>query len=514
MQYGIRRTAAIVPIGWRWIIGCSVVLAATQATAQTEPAPLTFTVTYDAAVTPSYSGRVYVMLSSSSEQPRSGPSWFGTEPFFAVDVANWSPATPLVLDDTALGFPGKLSELPAGRYFVQAVIRCNPDAAEIGTAPGSAYSTSVELELDGQRTGNVALDITNVVPPRPFEETDRVKLVELPSPLLSEFYGRPITMRAAVILPPSYDQFPERRYPVLYWIDGFGADHYAYRRINRQWDNAGFNEEIARVVLDPSCFGGHHVFADSDNNGPRGTALVTELIPHLESRFRFVAAPTARFLSGHSSGGWSSLWLQVAYPDFFGGVWSIAPDPIDFRDFQRINLYQPGVNMYVDEQGQPRPIARQGDRPIGWYEPFAKMEAVYGDGGQLRSFEWVFSRRGADGQPEALYDRATGAVRPEVAESWRRYDIRLIVEESWAELGPKLQGKLHVFTGDLDTFYLDGAVGLFKESMQRLGSDAVVEIVSGRDHGSIASPDLRQRIDRELLERFHNSHPDLVRPGS
>src|SRR6202011_2350090 len=210
---------------------------------------------------------------------------------------------------------------------------------------------------------------------------------------------------------------------------------------------------------------------------PCGRALIEELIPRIEKQFRGLGTPGSRFLSGHSSGGWSSLWLQVTYPESFGGVWSTSPDPVDFRDFQRINLYKPGVNMFFDDLKEPRPIARSVGKPTIFYKPFSDMDRITGHGGQLDSFDAVFSPRGPDGKPKPLGDRDTGAVDPEVAKHSQRYDIRLTLENNWKVLGPKLAGKLHVYTGSEDTFYLDGAVALLKESLTKLGSDAVVEIV-------------------------------------
>ena len=253
---------------------------------------------------------------------------------------------------------------------------------------------------------------------------------------------------------------------------------------------------------------GHHVFADSANNGPVGQALIEELIPEFDESFRSVADPRARFVTGHSSGGWSSLWLQVAYPESFGGVWSTAPDPVDFRDFQRINLYRDGEDMYVDADGNRRPLGRSGNRVLIWYDDFAWMEHVAGPGGQLHSFEAVFSPRGDDGKPLTLWNRETGEIDTAVAETWEEYDIRLILEENWVELEPVLSGKLHVFMGDLDTFYLDGATVLLKEALERVNSDAVVEIHAGKDHGSLMTQELRMRIRREMAERFLESFPD------
>jgi hypothetical protein len=259
------------------------------------------------------------------------------------------------------------------------------------------------------------------------------------------------------------------------------------------------------VVLDPSCRHGHHVFADSDNNGPVGQALIAELIPHIEKTYRGVGSPGARFLTGHSSGGWSSLWLQVTYPDFFGGTWSTAPDPVDFRDFQRINLYRADDNMFTDAEGKPRPIARRAGKPVLFYRPFSDMEVVMGHGGQLAAFEAVFSSRGPDGSPRRLWDRATGKLDVEVAKSWEKYDIRLILERNWKTLGPKLAGKIHIHMGADDTFYLEGATVLLKEALGKLGSDAVVEVVAGKDHGTIVDKVLRERMQKEMAEAWRRN---------
>lgn len=477
--------------------------------------PITFTVTYPPSICDTFTGRVYLMFGAGPGEPRNGPNWFGPSPFYAIEVKDWKPDSPLVFDDKAIAYPEPLSKLKPREWAVQAVMRRNLDSPSIGEGEGTAYSTSIREKLDGAVSGNRSLRIDQVAKPQPFRETDRIKVVAMKSEMLSFFHARDITLRAFVILPKDYDKFADRRFPALYWIGGFGSDGTDAYYMASVWERTGFDDKIVRIVLDPSCFGGHHVFADSANNGPRGRSLVEELIPELETRFRLVAAPTARFLSGHSSGGWSSLWLQTAYPDFFGGVWSIAPDPVTFTDFQQIDLYAAGANMYQDEKGARRPLARQGERIMIWYEDFAKMEMPYGEGGQLRSFEWVFSPRGEDGRPLPLYDRDSGKVVASTADAWKKYDIRLNLEENWPTLGPKLKGKIHIHMGELDTFYLEGATRQLKESLAKLDppSDAVIEIVPDRDHGSIASPQLRKRIDQELLDVFNKYHPEYSTPG-
>ncbi|MFQ5734791.1 MAG: alpha/beta hydrolase-fold protein, partial [Planctomycetaceae bacterium] len=294
-------------------------------------------------------------------------------------------------------------------------------------------------------------------------------------------------------------------------IPGFGGTHRVRTSGSPVREKNKGGVEFLRVQLDPSCPRGHHVFADSANNGPVGQALIAELIPEFQRRFRAIADPKARFLTGHSSGGWSSLWLQVAYPNRFAGTWSTAPDPVDFRDFQRINLYKPGENMYVDAAGRRRPLARIRGRVRLWYDGFSKMEWVVGYGGQLHSFEAAFSPRGDDGQPLLIWDRKTGKVNTKVARTWEKYDIRLILERNWKTLRPKLKGKLHVHMGDTDTFYLEGATIRLKESLAKLGSDAVVEIHKGKNHFNLLRGGLAQRIRREMVDVFLANFPEESR---
>jgi hypothetical protein len=469
--------------------------------------PLEFRVTFDKAVSDKpFTGRVYVMLTKADKaEPRFGPNWFKPEPIFARDVKDWKPGESLVIGTAnALGFPDPLAKLPKAAYSVQAVLDLDRGERNFSTAPGNGYSKPVRQELDPASAGPVALVIDQIVAPRTFEQADRVKLAEFDSKLLSDFHKRPMKMRAGVVLPKSFAAEPKRRYPVVYEIPGFGGTHSMAHLRSGRTDVAGV--EMIWVVLDPSCRLGHHVFADSANNGPCGRALVEEFVPFIEKQYRGLGTPAARFVTGHSSGGWSSLWLQVTYPDVFGGVWSTAPDPVDFRDFQRINVYRPGVNMFVDDQGERRPIARSGGKPSLFFQPFSDMDRITGHGGQLDSFDAVFSPRGPDGKPKPLWDRDTGAVDAAVARHWEKYDIRLILENNWKALGPKLAGKLHVCVGSEDTFYLDGAVVLLKESLTKLHSDAVVEVVPGRNHGNLIDAARREQMNKEMAEVFKRNY--------
>jgi pimeloyl-ACP methyl ester carboxylesterase len=452
-----------------------------------------------------FTGRVYVFFSSDDSEPRLGENWFNPPPMLAKDVVEMAPGEIVELshdDPQTLRFPRDFVPYGPGKHLIQGVMRFNPWERTVGTGSGNAYSTVYGLSDFGTPQ---TVEMRGIVGAEPVPESRWCRAFRVPSTHLTEFLGRPVNVQAMVLLPASYFHDAKRRYPVLFSIHGFGGTLQAgYRENPVDEVNAG-DVEFLRVYLDPSCPLGHHTFADSANNGPWGTALVEEFIPALDAEYRTVAEPRGRFLTGHSSGGWSSLWLQVTYPEHFGGVWSTAPDPVDFRDFQRINIYEPGENMFVDPAGERRPIARAGGRPVLWYDDFCHMEDVLGPGGQLHSFEAVFSPRSIAGTPLRLWDRETGAIDPAVVESWKAYDIRLVLEQNWSRLEPLLRGKLHIHMGEQDTFYLEGATRLLGESLRGLGSDAVVELHPGRDHSNLMNAALIGRMRSEMVERFLRS---------
>ncbi|MCA9068185.1 MAG: hypothetical protein KDA84_04645, partial [Planctomycetaceae bacterium] len=388
-----------IPKFSRWLF-CAVLLIvpawgiATSA-ADPEPTPWTVEVEFSPDVhAKPYTGRVYLFFSERSPQPRSGPNWFRPEPFVSREVKNWKPGESLTFSsaqpDKMLTFPREFAKLDLAGYRVQAVARFNPFERKIGTGPGNGFSEVKQIP-SGKTAEPVHLVIKETVAAPEFPETKWSKELVVPSKLLSDFYHDDVSLKASVMLPASYYEEPNRRYPVIYQIPGFGGTHFVGRRDEPVQEDNKEGVEFIRVMLDPSCPLGHHVFADSANNGPVGEALVKELVPALDKTYRTIPESTARFLTGHSSGGWSSLWVQVTYPDTFGGTWSTAPDPVDFRDFQRINLYKAGENMYRDAEDKPRPLARFNGRVLLWYRDFDHMETVLGPGGQLHSFEAVFS---------------------------------------------------------------------------------------------------------------------------
>lgn len=304
--------------------------------------------------------------------------------------------------------------------------------------------------------------------------------VSMHSTRLSAYLGKPVDVQASLLLPRSYYRQPQRRYPVLYWIQGFGGEGYLCARCPEDETMTGANpkpsQEFIIVLLDGMFDGGHQEFADSPNNGPWGTTLISDFIPQTESQFR---TNGVRFVAGHSSGGWSAMWLQIMYPDTFSGEWSVSPDPLDFRDFAGPDLTRsPPQNFFKDASGRDYFIDGQKLRDF--------VRGAVWEKRQYQSFESVFSPRGVDGKPEQLFDRATGTIDPLVQQYWdANWDIAALFERHWTNLAPKLQHKLHVIVGTKDTFGLDRSVRLFQSDMQRLGSDAEFDYVPGADHWTV-----------------------------
>ncbi len=361
-------------------------------------------------------------------------------------------------------------------------------------------------------------------------ETAEIKHFRIRSELLSAFRERDTWIEAGVVLPP--DRAPGERPPIAINIHGFGGSHRGAWRSGPGLVEAMRADTLPRMIYvfpNAQFEYGHHEFADSAHNGPWGEAFTTEFIPALEARFEAWGAPEGRLLCGHSSGGWSSLWLQVAYPDFFGGTWSTAPDPVDFRDFTGVNIYA-WDNAFTDPDGNEIFLMRRNGEWTTSLREFTRQEfSRQESGGQMASFDAVFSPVGPDGRPRPLYDHETGAIDHEVARAWERYDIALVLRRNWAVLGPKLQGKLRVYCGLWDTFRLEGAVILLRDALQELGSDAEIVLIPERDHGSLGAPHelwpdgLYPMIYRQMFETFqratgrpgtaHRPEAETVNPG-
>ncbi|GAC1527952.1 MAG: hypothetical protein NVS2B8_14750 [Vulcanimicrobiaceae bacterium] len=326
--------------------------------------------------------------------------------------------------------------------------------------------------------------------------------VSIHSAALSTFFGRDVDMKAEILTPAAYDAKAARRYPTIYDVHSFDRSFRPSYRDVTAWRTAIARspEPFVVVFLDATHPAGHNEFVDSANDGPWGTALTTEFIPTLERRLHLESNAAGRFLAGHSSGGWSALWLQLTRPTFFGGAWAIAPDPVDFHDFLGCDLTAtPPANFYDGPAGA-RPFVRVRGRDTSTVRAYVREQGAR-PGGQFDSFDAVFGPRTADGSVVPLFDRRTGAIDPEVARYWEdRFDLAALARRSWPALAPDVAGKLNVFVGTDDTFHLETSVARFAATLRGLGSDARFTFARGRDHWSIfgASGGLIARIVREM----------------
>ena len=488
--------------------------------------PIRFKITLDQETNSKPTGgRLFAFMSESGDSaPASAESVRDKGWVAAMEVERFVPGQTLEFNPDLKAFPRPFSQAKTGAYQFTALLDPDHSYAYNGPNEGDWYGPVVRVEnLNPSDTNEIGLALNKRTEPKIHAvDVNKLKLIEFQSPLLSHFWGRPIQMRAAVVLPPSFSQKPKRTYPAIYVVHGFGGNHIlaasqGVDQLNKLMIE-GRQMEMAAIFLDGSFPTGHHEFADSVNNGPWGKALTAEFIPYLEKKFRLISKPYARFLTGHSSGGWSTLWLQVTYSNYFGGTWSTSPDPVDLRSFTGVNVSPASTeNVYHRQDGTPRNLVRQNGKPVLSFEEYAKREEVLGEyGGQLASFEWVWSPKGQDGRPMKLFSRETGEQDPFVQQAWQRYDIRMILEQNWRSLGPNLQGKIHLVCGSEDTFHLEEAVILLCDLLKKKGFAGACEIVPGRDHGNLYQnyktyPDgLYVRIAKEMEVMFKTNSERIV----
>ncbi len=493
---------------------------------KTKPTSLRFEVSFPTSVHKEpITGRVFVVVSRKHDpEPRSQVGfWVGVPPLFGVDVDQLKPGQAVLLDGRVLGFPVRsLEGIPADDYYIQAVlnlytafhrsdghvIRAHMDQWEgqqFNRSPGNLYSEVRKVRLDPKKGYKVRLELTKVIPPVQVPpDTGWVKHVKIQSQLLTQFWGRPIFLGATVLLPKGYDAHPEAYYPVVYEQDHFSlAAPFGFstekpresgeqRRappsqrfetgyeFHEAWNSDNFPRMIAVRFQHPTPYFDDSYAVNSANNGPYGDALMTELIACLEEHFRIIRKPYARVLTGGSTGGWESLALQVYHADFFGGTWTFFPDPIDFRRYGMVNVYDDD-NAFVtsDFFGEKlewvqleRPIMRSSDgQVVTTVREFSRLEDVLGSKGrsaqQLEAWEAVYGPVGDDGYPKPVWDKKTGQIDHQVAKYMRDhgYDLRYYVETNWPKIGTQLAGKLHLYCGDMDNFYLNLAVYLFENSL-------------------------------------------------
>ena len=464
----------------------SFVLCATTAAAPPERVTMTLDpVAYGKPGDATFTGRVYLcMVPESTDTGGTANAarapmqrmhdWFDTVPLASWDVAGLAPGEPITFEGFGLLHMDEeyRERWGAGVWRAQAIARVDPDSPKAGRGAGDLYSPVFIIDMN-EPAPRVDVRLSNRVQPGPMPETDRVRHFQMRSNLLSAFHGRDVQLNAGVYLPDSWDQPSEdgtpRRYPIVYCVTGFGGSHEDIAGYVRMLGGDELIGEAIVVVPDATNVWGHSVFANSEVTGPWGDALVEELAPALEAVFRGPTDPAHRYVTGISSGGWSSLWLQVVYPEAFGGCWSHVPDPVDFRAFQTVDIEADAANFYRDEQDQRRPIARRGDAVLIHADDFIDRETVLGPGGQIESFEAVFSPALADGTPMRLFDRETGGIHPATARAWRAYDIRRVLEQAWAGTRDALAGKIRVYGGGADNFYLGESVALLAEAMTAMG---------------------------------------------
>jgi hypothetical protein len=527
-------------------------------------------------------GRVILLLSSDfSREPRGHVS--SGEPLdspflFGINVDALAPGSVARVDDTAFGWPARrLSNLPAGDYWVQAVLnryetfhladgrvlKLPPDKGEgqhWSEKPGNLYSRPQRVHVDPGHPIQTSLILDQVIPPVTLKtDTLFVRHIRIRSDLLSRFWGRDVYIGAHVLVPKDFDSHPEAHYPLMVFHGHFPDDisefrttppdpdltpdyserfHLAgYNRIQQQeawafyqkWISPGFPRFLVIEIEHANPYFDDSYAVNSANLGPYGDAINRELIPEIERRFRGLGQGWARFTYGGSTGGWEALATQVFYPDMYNGAFAACPDPIDFRAYTLVNLYA-DKNAYV-RQGEAvaveRPALRDYLGEIAATQRDANyMELAQGDksrsGGQYDIWQAVFGPVGADGYPAPILDKVTGDIDPAIAAYWREhYDLSHIIARDWASLAPKLQGKIHIYVGSADSYYLTDAVYFAQERLESLKPAWEGEVAYGdrAEHcwnGDPALPNAYSRLhyDFQYLPKILDRIAATAPPGA
>ncbi|MGO9933654.1 MAG: hypothetical protein ACLPV8_17835 [Steroidobacteraceae bacterium] len=489
-----------------------------------------FAVSYPAGLSSGpLDGRIILLLSRDlTREPRTHvePNQPLASPYiFGLNVEGLAPAHAAILNDNAFGWPAaRLSELATGDYFVQAVLnryetfhladgrilKLPPDNGEgqqWAKKPGNLYSTPRVLHLDHSHPAQIALLLDNQIAAiTPKADGEFVRHIRIRSELLSRFWGRDVFLGAHILLPEGFDTHPQAHYPLMVFhghypddISGFRTTppdpdlkpdyserfHLAgYNRIQQQeayafyqkWIAADFPRFLVVEIEHANPYFDDSYAVNSANLGPYGDAINKELIPEIERRFRAIGAGWARFTYGGSTGGWEALATQVFYPDMYNGAFAACPDPIDFRAYTIVNLYK-DANAYTltgEAATVERPALRNYLGEIFATQRDANhMELAQGDrsrsGGQYDIWQAVFGPVGPDGYPKPIFDKLTGVIDPEVAAYWRdHFDLSNIIARDWATLAPKLKGKIHLYVGNGDNYYLTDSVYFAQERLESL----------------------------------------------
>jgi hypothetical protein len=507
------------------VLGLAIVLAAQSSNPIAQGGSLRFNVTLPvSAGTQPVDGRLLVML---AKDPRAGEPRFqindsvSGQLIFGVDVDGLKAGSAATLDGSAIGFPlESINDIPAGTYSVQALIHKyqtfkrgdghtvkmpmdRGEGQQWARAPGNVYSTPQTITIDPRKGGTVAITLDKTIEPLPKpKDTKYVRHDEILSERLSRFWGRPMHLGAHVLLPEGWDTHPDAKYPLFIYHGHFPADltnwhemapdpnlapdfsaRFNWKGYNRtqqeyasqfyrDWTGPNFPRAIVIEIQHANPFYDDSYAVNSANIGPYGDAIVMELLPYLEKKYRGLGQGWARFMYGGSTGGWEAMGAQVKYPDAFNGAYIGCPDPIDFRAYTTIDIYKDKNAFWLDDTWKktPRPAHRNY---LGHVDSMVweqnRLEEVLGtktrSGGQWDVWEAVFSPVGPDGYPARIFDKRTGVIDKKVAEYWRQnFDLMDIVRREWNKgLGKKLEGKLNIYVGDMDNFYLNNAVYLAEE---------------------------------------------------
>lgn len=442
-------------------------------------------------------GMVYVAISRDNQQSPIEQAAPTGAPLFSRFVEGLAPGTAVAITGDDRGHPvTSLRDLPAGEYWMQPFVNVYTrfpradgkvvwlhndqwEGQNWKRSPGNLSGDPVKVRFDPKSDDSIRLVAGKVIPPiQPPADTEMVKRIRIQSPILTKWWGQPMYVGATVLLPKDYDKHPDVRYPVNYI-----QDHFSLRApggfgrggdFDRLWLAAETPRFLYVTLQHPSPYYDDSYGVNSENNGPYGDAIIKELVPAIEQKFRAIGEPWARILSGGSTGGWIAVAHQVLYPDFYGGSFASCPDSVDFSYHQIVDIYKDSNAYYLDKGWMKveRPSER---RPDGNIQSMMKDENLYelvvGDksrsGGQWDIWEATYSPVGPDGYPKRLWNKATGEIDKTVAEQWKRYDMLQILRTNWPVLGPKIANKLHVYVGDMDSYYLNDAVEKLNEFLTK-----------------------------------------------
>ncbi len=457
-------------------------------------------------------GRLLVHITQQHERdPR-----YRSEITIGITPGAWDPATKFQFDskDKRVLENGmeKLMPSTTGKYYCQVVYKQNKDDGNENVA-GNLYS-----EVDSfQMASNINLHFTlqSLIPPTEIINHPFVKSVRIQSKCLSDFFGKPKYLKASVLLPSGYFDHPGMSYPICYRAPGLNGRYDAINGMitKNKFGDWWFSKDAPQVIyvfLDSEGPYGDTYQVDSENNGPCGKALTEELIPAIEKMVHYNPATHNRYLAGRSTGGWVALGLQIFYPDFFDGTWSYSPDPVDFEHYGLINIYR-DETIFYNRYGYLQP----GKRTIYGEPTFSMKDWIKGEnvnsrtndyrisGGQFGAYNAVFGPKGPDGLPSLMFDPVTGKIDHAIAKQWEKYDLKKVLERNWATLGPKLQGKIWIWTGDMDGLYSNVATRFLQSFLEKTTnptSDAKISFTAMAGHTKEWSDEAVIRMVAEKAE--------------